>query len=461
MKTLYLDVFSGISGDMFVGALLDLGVTLEQLQEGLRRLEVGGYHLHVERQVRSGIAGFKFDVHLEHGHGDPHGHDQDREHMQGEASHHQAGHGQDAGEKHHHGHRHGHHHGMGEEVSRSAAAHGPLDEFGEHRTFSDIQRMLEGSGLSDWVRQRSQSVFLRIAEAEAKVHDMAVGQVHFHEVGAIDSIVDIVSACIGLEVLGRPRVVSGPVVEGTGFVRCAHGRFPIPAPATLAILGARGIPIDQCEEPGELVTPTGAALLAEFAEAFGPMRGLVAQRIGYGVGTRQNRTRPNVLRAILGELEGGDKAEDGRWERDEVMLLETNVDDANPEWLGHVVDLALEAGALDVFHTPVLMKKNRPGTQLSILCEPGDRDRFALMMLEHTTAFGVRFQPMERRKLRREFRDVVTRYGPVTVKCGWLGQRLIHVTPEFESCRRIAMAAGQPVREVYGEVMAIANAWKV
>ena len=288
MATLYLDIFSGISGDMFIGALIDLGIDARLLETELGRLGVGGYHLHVKRAQKSAIEGVKFDVHLAHSH-----------------SH---------GPEHSHGHGHGH--GEGDH------SHGD-----EHRSFADIRRMILSSQLSDWVKQRSVSVFKRIAVAEGKIHGHPPEEVHFHEVGAIDSIVDIVGACIALEMLGCPRVLASPVVEGTGWVNCAHGRFPVPTTATLEILGAKGIALTQCEEPHELVTPTGAALLAEFVESFAPMTGLVATRVGYGLGTRDNKTRPNVLRAVLGEVvtSAGPTAHD--WETDSIAVLETNLDD--------------------------------------------------------------------------------------------------------------------------------------
>ncbi len=209
------------------------------------------------------------------------------------------------------------------------------------------------------MKEKSIAVFQRIAVAEGKIHGLPPGEVHFHEVGAVDSIVDIVGGCIALEALGKPRVLAAGVVEGMGWIKCAHGRFPIPAPATLAILGARGIGITQCDEPHELVTPTGAALLAEFAGSFGPMQGLVAEKIGFGLGTRDNQTRPNVLRAILGSTKAaGASAND--WQTDTIAVLETNLDDINAEILGYFVEQAFAAGALDVFHTPIQMKKEPP-----------------------------------------------------------------------------------------------------
>jgi uncharacterized protein (TIGR00299 family) protein len=269
--------------------------------------------------------------------------------------------------------------------------------------------------------------------------------------------VDIVGACVALEMLGKPRVVASPVVEGTGWVNCAHGRFPVPAPATLAILGARGIGLTQCAEPHELVTPTGAALLAEFVEEFGTMDNLVAEKIGFGLGTRENQTRPNVLRAILGsqskvrspKSKAASKGAALDWETDRIAVLETNLDDISGEVLGGLVEAALAAGALDVFHTPIQMKKNRPGVLLTVLCAELDADKFSELMLRETTAFGVRRTIAERRKLRREFVTVKTKFGGVKVKLGKLNGKVVQAAPEFEACRKLAAQKKVPLKQVY------------
>jgi uncharacterized protein (TIGR00299 family) protein len=426
MNTLYLDVFSGISGDMFVGAMLDLGADFKELENQLRSLNVQGYHVHARRAQKAGIDGVKFDVHLDdHGHGHDHPHDHG-DHEHGPGGHHH----------HHHGHEHGHAH---------EHSHGEEHEHHHGRNFSEIRDLIAKSSLSEWVKQKAIAVFHRVAVAEGKVHGQSPEQVHFHEVGAVDSIVDIVGACIALELLGKPRVLASQVVEGTGWINCAHGRFPIPAPATLEILSARGVALTQCEEPQELVTPTGAALLAEFAERFGPMQGLTPRKVGYGLGTRDNRTRPNVLRAVLCDQSAGIHD----WETDTVTVLQTNLDDINAEILGRVMKRALIEGALDVFYTPVQMKKNRPGVLLSVLCGEGDADRFSEMLLTETTAFGVRRYTSERRKLRREFGVVDTQYGRVAVKYGKLDGKVVQASPEFESCKRVAEDNHVPVRAVY------------
>lgn len=461
MKTLYLDIFSGISGDMFLGAMLDLGVDAKKLERELAKLGLDGYHLHIHRKQVSGIEGVKFDVHLEE---EPHHHDHDDHHGHAHEhdDHHEHGHHHHEDEEHEHHHEEApSHHGHGAHIH---GHHGHTHEHHEHehthgRNYADISRMIKNSRLSAWVKEKSLSVFERVAVAEGKIHGKKPDHVHFHEVGAVDSIVDIVGACIALELLGKPRVWAAPVVEGTGWVNCAHGRFPVPTAATLEILGARGIALTQCEEPHELVTPTGAAILAEFAEAFLPMTQLVASQVGYGLGTRQNKTRPNVLRAVLGDAPAAKPAPAAPssgaldWETDTVAVLETNLDNINAEILGHFMDLALAQGALEVFHTGIMMKKNRPGVMLTVLCAEPQADRFAELILRETTALGVRRYVCERRKLKREFCAVATSFGEIEVKTGWLGGKVIQATPEFESCKKAAAAAGVPVKQVYAEAM--------
>jgi uncharacterized protein (TIGR00299 family) protein len=428
MATLYLDLFSGISGDMFIGALIDLGLNTQRLEQELAKLRLDGYHLHATRSEKGSIAGTKFDVHLESDHEHHHRHDGQSHETHSHV--HSAAHVS----LHTHAHSHPHTHSSGHTHEHN-------------RTFSEIKQLILQSALSNWVKEKSIAVFQRIAIAEGKIHGLPPDQVHFHEVGAVDSIVDIVGACIGLELLDRPRLIASRVVEGNGWVDCAHGRFPIPAPATLAILGARGIPVSQCNEPHELVTPTGAALLAELVESFGPMQDLVAKRIGFGLGTRENNTRPNVLRAILTEAAEGTREHD--WETDTITVLETNLDDISSEILGNFVDTALSAGALDVFYAPIQMKKNRPGVRLSVLCAASDGDRFSEMILRQTSSFGVRRYSAERRKLAREFKKVQTPYGEVSIKLGRLDGRVIQAAPEFESCKQVAAATNLPLKEIY------------
>ncbi|MGA2867040.1 MAG: nickel pincer cofactor biosynthesis protein LarC [Verrucomicrobiota bacterium] len=440
MKTLYLDLSSGISGDMLVGALLDLGADAAQLERQLQKLPLAGYRLQVTRAKKASLAGVKFDVHLDappsHA-APPQAHHHDHDHEPG------------------HTHPYPQVHSPGHSPEASPPPHG--------RTFAQLRQLIEASPLSAWVKQKALAVFQRLAAAEGRIHALPPDQVSFHEVGALDSIIDILGACIALELLGKPLLAASPVVDGTGWLDCAHGRFPVPAPATLAILGARGIPLSQCDEPHELVTPTGAALLAELVESFGPMRNLTAEKIGFGLGARDHQTRPNVLRAILGETSASADLPAGLsapaaasapgplhdWQSDTVTVLETNLDDINPQLLGHFVERALAAGALDVFHTPIQMKKNRPGVLLTLLCAEADRDKFTELLLRETTAFGVRRYVAERRKLAREWMTVSTPHGPVAVKLGRLDGRVVQAAPEFESCNKLAQEAKVPLKQVY------------
>jgi uncharacterized protein (TIGR00299 family) protein len=425
MKTLYLDIFSGISGDMFIGALIDLGADARKLERELQKLKLDGYHLHVTRKQKSGIEGVKFDVHLAGAH--EHHHEHDSHHAPAAPKLPSEGWSRITHQEHHHD---------------------------ENRTFAEIKKLVAKSKLSVWVKKKSVAVFQRLAEAEGKIHGLPPEKVHFHEVGAVDSIVDIVGACIALEMLGKPRVLAAPVIEGTGWVDCAHGHFPVPAPATLAILGARGIGVTQCDEPHELVTPTGAALLAEFVENFGPMRGLVAEKTGFGLGTRENQTRPNVLRAVLGKLStlSPQPSTCPDWETDRIAVLETNLDDVSGEILGPFVETALTAGALDVFYTPIQMKKNRPGVLLTVLCAETEADKFSELILRETSAFGIRRAVAERRKLRREFTKIKTPHGDVTVKIGRLDGKVVQAAPEFESCKKLAVRAKIPLKRIYEAV---------
>ncbi len=440
MKSLYLDIFSGLSGDMFIGAMLDLGVDAAQLEHELKKLGLHDWHLHVAHAQKSHIHGVKFDVHLH----DHHAHETHEHHE------HEHSHAGGVSHSHSHSHSHGHSHDHDHDHDHSHSHEHEHGHTHEHqRDFAEIKQLILASALSDWVKQKSVNVFHRIAVAEGKIHGLPAEEVHFHEVGAVDSIIDIVGGCIALELLGKPRVLAAPVVEGVGWINCAHGRFPIPAPATLEILGARRIAVTQCEEPHELVTPTGAAMLAEFVETFGPMRGLIASRTGYGLGTRDNQTRPNVLRAILGESSAASQTSANDWETDIITVLETNLDDINAEILGHFVEQALAAGALDVFHTPIQMKKNRPGVLLTVLCAAADADKFSELMLRETSAFGVRRSTAERRKLQREFVTVKTSHGEVTVKLGKLNGKIIQATPEYESCRKLAEQTKAPLKSIY------------
>jgi uncharacterized protein (TIGR00299 family) protein len=422
MRFLHFDCFSGISGDMTVAALLDLGASRARLAAELRKLGISGeYRLSFSRSLRRGVSGVRFDVKLtreppprprfvpvhDHGHAHSHGG----------------------------GHFHSHPHG---EVPHSHAG---------ERSFADIRKMIEKSRLSAFVKARAVGVFRRVAVAEGKVHGQPFDKVHFHEVGAVDSIVDIVGACILLEELAPKRITASTPCEGRGFVECAHGRFPVPTAATLEIL--KGIAIRQLDLESELITPTGAALLAEFVEEFGTMPEMAVSRIGYGLGLRDHPTQPNALRAVLGE--GAARAPS---RGDEVAVLETNVDDATPEVLASAVERLLAAGARDAFLSPVLMKKGRPGVLVTVLADPDRAEALAEALFHETGTFGIRVRRTGRLCLDREMREARTPFGEVAVKVGSRAGRVLAAKPEFADCERLARKAGRPAREVWAAAVA-------
>jgi pyridinium-3,5-bisthiocarboxylic acid mononucleotide nickel chelatase len=404
MKLLYLDCFAGISGDMFLGALLDLGVSVHALRTELEKLNLHEYRISSHPVNKQNISATKFDVTVF----------------------------EDATVR-----------------TPSPMLHAAIHE---HRGYSEIAAMIEKSELSQRVKDHALHVFRRIGEAEAKIHGISLEKIHFHEIGAVDSIVDIVGACIAVELLGTDEIHSSPPRLGSGFVETAHGRFPVPAPATLELL--KGIPVQSSNEPFELVTPTGAALLVEFCTKFGPLPALKIEKIGYGAGMRDLEKTPNVLRAVLGEATATASTAE---ETDTITVIETNIDDMNPELFGDVMERVLAAGALDVFLTPVQMKKNRPGTLLTVLCEVKAVDGLADLILTHTTSFGVRVHEVQRRKLAREIVKVKTRFGQIEVKVGRLHGKIVSRSPEFESCKRAATSFTVSVKEVYREVTQVAE----
>jgi uncharacterized protein (TIGR00299 family) protein len=486
MRTLFLDCFSGISGDMTVGALCDLGVKPSTFEWELSKLDLGDFHMHFERAKRQSVEGVKFGIHAgavhtheqdedpdEHGQVHVHAHDDEHEHDHGDDHHshgdkhehpHAHEHSHDEADEHSHGdeheHEHEHEHSHAEEHEHEHGhAHAHSEEHGSAggRSYVEIRESIEQSDLSDFVKKHAVSIFHRVALAEAKIHGTPVEKVGFHEVGALDSIADIVCACVGIEELGVERICASALANGHGWVDCAHGRFPIPALATLEIL--KGIPVAQIDEPHEFITPTGAAIVAEFAMQFGLMPALRVEKIGYGLGLRQLSSRPNVLRAVLGEsaqedAASGSAASSSRYATDTVTQLETNLDDVSPEISGALLERLLKMGALDAFLAPVQMKKNRPGVLLTVLCEPAAANALADLIFAESTAFGLRMSDKPRLKLERRSETVATEYGPVSVKFGSdRAGRLLQVAPEFESCRAVAEAAGQPVRAVYAAAL--------
>lgn len=428
-NTLYLDCISGLSGDMFLSGLIDLGLDPRELEKTLDGLRLHEHvHLRAERQIRCGIEGtyLHIDVHSHDCGGGHHGH-------------HDHGHS-----GHCHGHDHPHEHGHGE---KHGHAHG--------RSFTDIKQMIARSALPDLVKSRAIAVFRRIGLAEARIHGKTIEEIHFHEVGAIDSIVDIVGACAGLHLLGIKEVLASPLVEGHGTLKCDHGTFPIPAPATLAIL--EGVPLTQIDVPFELITPTGAALLAEFAGSFAPLQNFATQRIGYGLGTRDLPGRPNVVRMLLGSAGVSPAPHPQGVERDEVAVLTTNIDDVSPEILAAAVDSLLRAGALDASVAPVTMKKGRPGFRLEVLARPEQQESLANLILRSTPAIGLRTRTESRIKLPRTVREVATPWGPVRVKMAQLPGGDTKRKAEFEDCQKIALERGIALAEVIRTAEALSD----
>jgi pyridinium-3,5-bisthiocarboxylic acid mononucleotide nickel chelatase len=434
MRILYIDCFSGISGDMMVGALTDLGVNPSAFEWELSKLDLEDHHLHFEKQNRKGITGIQFGVHA----GATHVEEQDHhDHHHHESHHHKRD--QSATHSHEHSHdfnhTHDHHH---HDHQTAREVHG--------RGFAEIRGLIEKSDLSAFVKTHSTNIFRRIAEAEAKIHGTTVDDVHFHEVGALDSIVDIVLTCVGIEALGIQQIHFSNLVEGHGTLRIAHGDYPVPVPATLEIL--KGLPIRQIPVPHELITPTGAAIVAEFQSSIGLMPELLPDKIGYGLGTRDHENRPNVLRAILGELHSSAHAKNAP---EPVIEIQANIDDQSAELLAACQDRLLDAGALDVFLTPVQMKKGRPGTLLTLLCRPNQQTEFLHILFAETTTFGVRFKKVDRLILDRDFEEVETGHGKVRVKIGRLNGELIQVSPEFEDCQTLSRQTGIPLKRIYEE----------
>ena len=421
MQILYYDCYAGISGDMNLGAMVDLGVDPAYLISELSRLKLDNeFRLEVSRKQKMGITGTKVDVILAH---ESHSHEEchdlecgTSEHTRSEAGGHT--------EHHHHGHRHA-----------------------DHRNLKDIAAIIDASDLSPAVRARAIRMFRLVAEAEAKVHGKTVDEVHFHEVGAVDSIVDIVGAAICIEKLAPDRVISSPVQVGGGFVRCAHGLFPVPAPATAEIL--KHIPIRSGLVGQETTTPTGAAILAANTDEFAEECRFRIEKVGYGLGTRDLGI-PNALRVYLasGSEDDGDTSNIS----ERQFMLETNIDDMNPELYGYIEELLFEKGALDVFKTPVIMKKGRPAVKLSVLVDGAHEEAVRDIIFRETTALGLRRYAVEKVMMDRSFESIGTKYGEITVKRALSHGKTIKYKPEYEECRKAAREKGVPIREIYEAV---------
>jgi len=378
MKTLYFDCFAGASGDMILGAMVGAGVDPTVLREQLSLLHVDGFSIDFETVSRSGLSATYARV-------------------------------------------------------ETAQEH-------EHRRLSDIRQIIERSGVSDAAKKLSLQIFSRLAEAEARVHNEPVDHVHFHEVGALDAIVDIVGAAICFDLLKIDRFVCSPVHVGSGTIQMAHGRFPVPPPAVAELL--TGVPFYSTDIKGELLTPTGAAIITTVCKEFGPIPQMTTDRTAYGAGTREYENFPNVLRVLLGETEPDATTDERLW------MLETNIDDMSPQLMGHVMERVFELGALDCYFTPVQMKKNRPGVLLSVLCEGGAEEKLMKLLFTETTTIGIRRYEVKRRALRRSLVQVETEYGPIDVKVAHLNGHVVNEMPEFEQCRAAASKANVPVKTV-------------
>ncbi|MEN8230669.1 MAG: nickel pincer cofactor biosynthesis protein LarC [Bacteroidota bacterium] len=386
-RILYYDCFAGISGDMNLGALVDLGVDPDYLAKELGKLNIDGFSLEVNRDIRKGISGTKVTVVIDN------------------------------------------------------------QENEKHRHLSHIEELINNSSLSDPVKEKSLAIFNLVAEAEAKVHDIPKESVHFHEVGALDSIADIVGAAVCQEKLEVDEIHASPIQLGGGFVKCAHGTMPVPAPATAEIVD--GIPVKTGLVDYEATTPTGAAILAATVDCFTSVMEMNISKTGYGIGTRDGEI-PNVLRVYLAESTSQEEVDDLQVE--EAIMLECNMDDMNPEWYSHVTTLLFEAGAADVFMTPIVMKKSRPGQKLSVLCDPDVSTRLKEILFKETSSIGLREQRVQKNILRREIAVVNTRYGKIEVKRSYYGGRVVNEKPEFEQCRQLAEKCGVSLEEIQKEV---------
>jgi hypothetical protein len=386
MKTLYFDCFAGASGNMILGALIAAGVEAEALKAELGKLNLPEFELLVEKVDRSGISSMHVDVRI------------------------------------------------------------PDEK--KHRHLPEIERIIRESELSDGVKERSIAIFNRLAVAEANVHGVGLEKVHFHEVGALDAIIDIVGACIGFEKLGIEQFACSKIHVGSGFVEMAHGKFPVPPPAVAELL--RNVPFYSTEVEGELITPTGAAIIATICESYGRIPELKLEVSGYGAGTRTYEKFPNVLRVMIGEASSLGR----NGSMDELSILETNIDDLSPQILGHFMERALDEGALDCWFTPIQMKKNRPATLVSVLCRAADEAKFRELMYRETSTIGVRVQRVERHSLDREISIVKTEFGDIGVKTSFIGEEVVNAKPEFEDLKVAAAASGVSVKAVADSVKA-------
>ncbi|MGB8886862.1 MAG: nickel pincer cofactor biosynthesis protein LarC [Candidatus Korobacteraceae bacterium] len=453
MRIAHLECFSGISGDMFLGALLDAGVPFELLRKTVADLNIAAA-LEMSRVDRGGVSAVKLDVIVA---GEK---DMPREEFWAEQ----------------HSHSHEHSHDADGTADPSAPLRSGRDDktdvereddqvHSQHhghaptRGLSEILKIIAAAEISERAKQTASEIFLALGAAEAKVHNVGIDDIHFHEVGAADAIVDVVCAAVGADALGVEQFVCSALNVGSGTVACSHGVFPIPAPATLELL--RGVPIYSGEIQKELVTPTGAAIVKVIVSSFGPRPLMTVEKAGYGAGSRDFAGQANVVRISLGETHtpevwtnsAGDRAESGHLAEEEIAILEANLDDLNPQLIGYIVDLALSEGALDVFTTPVQMKKNRPGTLLTVLARPQDEERLRALLFRESSTLGVRTRHEKRHALARRHETVATPWGEVRMKVAAMNSTVSQYAPEYEDCRRIAAEHHVPLKTVMQEAI--------
>ena len=468
MSTLYLEPFSGLSGDMLNALLLDLGADRKHLEEALKTISLDGYHLHVDRIAKSSIWGTDFDVHMEHGEKDHgiagdfdhhHHHEHDHHHEHENEHHHEHAHSHAHEEhthahthshEHTHEHAHSHDHHHEHEHTHDGHSHEHHHHHGEVRGLKEIETIILSSGTSDFVKDKSLEVFRDIAQAEANVHQMPVEEIHFHEVGATDSIIDIMSFFILWETLDIDAVYSTAVTEGSGTITVAHGVMPVPVPAVMQLRLGTSIPFSQdFDIHTELVTPTGLALFKAIRPVFAQPSNLTATKVGYGFGKRDTG-KFNALRGTL--LEKSTLSHQVvTSNNDEIIQIDTTIDDQSGEELGYIMSLLLEEGALDVHYTPVYTKKNRPATHLTLLIQEGDLERFTAILFEQTSTIGFRYQNVQRKVMTRTFETQQTSLGEVKVKKNQYGT-FTKSTLEYEDCARIAHETGLSIQAVYQQL---------
>jgi uncharacterized protein (TIGR00299 family) protein len=454
MRIAYIECFSGISGDMFLGALVDAGVSTRLLEETVVALGVGA-KLEISKVVRSGISATKVDVWIDGEKDMPREEYWTKQDVAGTTSPAKAHNGHQHPPRHDH-HEHSHHHenaiheqphtGAPSTVDEGRSARHEHEHAHSHRGLTEIRQIVSAAAISESAKAMAIRIFEALGAAEAKIHNVPVETIHFHEVGAVDAIVDIVCGSVGAEALGVDEIVCSPLNVGGGTVKCAHGTFPVPAPATVELL--KDAPVYSSGIQAELVTPTGAAIAATLADRFGAFPEMKIEQSAYGAGSRDFPGHPNVLRIVIGEAL---PAIATKTKSETISVLEANLDDLNPQVFGYVMDRLLEEGVLDVFGMPVQMKKNRPGTLLTVLCKPEDADKFAQLVFSETTTLGVRRREESRQTLARRWESVRTEWGEVRIKIASMNGTITNYAPEYEDCRRIAAEHHVPLKTVMQE----------